>query len=893
MSAKGVSARGSTLTPMLVLTIDTATSYVVSGLVEVNRRAGSWGTFEYSATTLSQRVQRNPRGHMELLVPRIQESLAEAGLRPRDIEAVVVGTGPGPFTGLRVGMATGAAFADAIGVPVFGVDSLSATAASVAAGHQECLVLSDARRCEWYSATATEAGRLVAGPAVGKPADVLAEHGSKPIAVALTAEVARAIEKLEGEEKAATEAWRIITEDAYPTPEGLALAGADQLWWLEGEGHFVERLGRPLVAQYLRRPDAAEPKRKERTAAVNFAAAAEDVAAFDRLEAEQRAAEAAPEGAMTEAAGVGAESANAEAAKAEAADAEAGNVEPADAEPANAELTVELLTLDRASLADLEEMARIEQELFSEESPWSLEAFRAELANPRNYYVALRVAGQLQGYAGIALNGPPADPEWEIHTVALSPEQQGKGHSRLLMDKLFEPLQVIGGPVYLEVRDGNAPAVGLYESYGFAVTGRRKGYYQPSGADALTMFRPDEKRPSQADEGGQDGAEGIAEQDAATPGCATDAAESMLVMGIESSCDETGVGVVRMSKTDGDQEEAGSAPVVEELVNQVASSMEQHARFGGVVPEIASRAHLEAMQPTMRAAMRSLQKQTRIGQRPDAVAVTIGPGLAGALMVGAAAAKAYAAAWEVPFYAVNHLGGHVAVEALTEEGREPLKNAIALLVSGGHTQILQVDGVGKPMTELGSTLDDAAGEAYDKVSRLLGLGYPGGPVIDRLARQGNRKAIAFPRGMMRPQDSRYDFSFSGLKTAVARFVERAEAAGQVGENAIPVEDVCASFQEAVADVLTAKALRACEDTGAKVLLLGGGVSANSRLRGLAADRCRDAGVELRIPPLPLCTDNGVMIAALAAQLISEGAQPTAMSVGTDPALEVEVPILTD
>lgn len=863
---------------MLVLTIDTATSYVVSGLVEVNRRAGSWGTFEYSATTLSQRVQRNPRGHMELLVPRIQESLAEAGLRPRDIEAVVVGTGPGPFTGLRVGMATGAAFADAIGVPVFGVDSLSATAASVAAGHQECLVLSDARRCEWYSATATEAGRLVAGPAVGKPADVLAEHGSKPIAVALTAEVARAIEKLEGEEKAATEAWRIITEDAYPTPEGLALAGADQLWWLEGEGHFVERLGRPLVAQYLRRPDAAEPKRKERTAAVNFAAAAEDVAAFDRLEAEQRAAEAAPEGAMTEAAGVGAESANAEAAKAEAADAEAGNVEPADAEPANAELTVELLTLDRASLADLEEMARIEQELFSEESPWSLEAFRAELANPRNYYVALRVAGQLQGYAGIALNGPPADPEWEIHTVALSPEQQGKGHSRLLMDKLFEPLQVIGGPVYLEVRDGNAPAVGLYESYGFAVTGRRKGYYQPSGADALTMFRPDEKRPGQGEEGAQEGSE---------------SAESMLVMGIESSCDETGVGVVRMSAPAGDQEEAGSAPVVEELVNQVASSMEQHARFGGVVPEIASRAHLEAMQPTMRAAMRSLQKQTRIGQRPDAVAVTIGPGLAGALMVGAAAAKAYAAAWEVPFYAVNHLGGHVAVEALTEEGREPLKNAIALLVSGGHTQILQVDGVGKPMTELGSTLDDAAGEAYDKVSRLLGLGYPGGPVIDRLARQGNRKAIAFPRGMMRPQDSRYDFSFSGLKTAVARFVERAEAAGQVGENAIPVEDVCASFQEAVADVLTAKALRACEDTGAKVLLLGGGVSANSRLRGLAADRCRDAGVELRIPPLPLCTDNGVMIAALAAQLISEGAQPTAMSVGTDPALEVEVPILTD
>src|SRR5699024_5666823 len=314
--------------------------------------------------------------------------------------------------------------------------------------------------------------------------------------VALTAEVAGAIEKLEGEQKAATEAWRIITEDAYPTPEGLALAGADQLWWLEGEGHFAERLGRPLVAQYLRRPDAAEPKRKERTTAVNFAAAAEDVAAFDRLEAEQRTAEATLEEAK----------------------ADAANAEPADVEPAYTEPTVELLTVDSASLADLEAMARIEQELFSEESPWSLDVFRAELANPRNYYVTLRVAGQLQGYAGIALNGPTADPEWEVHTMALSPEQQGKGYARLLMDKLFEPLQVIGGPVYLEVRDGNAPAVGLYESYGFEGTGRRKGYYQPSGADALTMFRPDEKRPGQAEDGAQD----TGARDAAAHGSATD-----------------------------------------------------------------------------------------------------------------------------------------------------------------------------------------------------------------------------------------------------------------------------------------------------------------------------------------------------------------------------------
>lgn len=200
----------------------------------------------------------------------------------------------------------------------------------------------------------------------------------------------------------------------------------------------------------------------------------------------------------------------------------------------------------------------------------------------------------------------------------------------------------------------------------------------------------------------------------------------MIVLGIESSCDETGVGVVKL---DGEGN-------LEILADSVASSMQEHARFGGVVPEIASRAHLESMVPVMREALRQAGVD-----RPDAVAATVGPGLAGALLVGASAAKAYAAAWGVPFYAVNHLGGHVAVANL--EG-ETLPHAVALLVSGGHTQLLEVDAVGLPMKELGSTLDDAAGEAYDKVSRLLGLGYPGGPIIDKLARRGNPEAIAFP-----------------------------------------------------------------------------------------------------------------------------------------------------
>ncbi|KQB87440.1 tRNA (adenosine(37)-N6)-threonylcarbamoyltransferase complex transferase subunit TsaD [Corynebacterium lowii] len=347
----------------------------------------------------------------------------------------------------------------------------------------------------------------------------------------------------------------------------------------------------------------------------------------------------------------------------------------------------------------------------------------------------------------------------------------------------------------------------------------------------------------------------------------------MIILGIESSCDETGVGIVRLS-ADGR---------VEELANVVASSMEQHARFGGVVPEIASRAHLEAMVPVMREAL------DRAGiERPDAVAATVGPGLAGALLVGASAAKGYAAGWDVPFYGVNHLGGHVAVANL--EGA-PLPHSVALLVSGGHTQLLEVEAVGRPMKELGSTLDDAAGEAYDKVARLLGLGYPGGPVIDRLASRGNPKAIAFPRGLTKRTDEerghRHDFSFSGLKTAVARYVEAAEREGRV----ISVEDVCASFQEAVCDVLTMKAVRACKDVGATVLLLGGGVAANSRLRELAGQRCAEAGIELRVPSFPLCTDNGLMIATVAAQLIHEGAQPSGLSAGTDPSLEVEVPLI--
>jgi N6-L-threonylcarbamoyladenine synthase len=337
-----------------------------------------------------------------------------------------------------------------------------------------------------------------------------------------------------------------------------------------------------------------------------------------------------------------------------------------------------------------------------------------------------------------------------------------------------------------------------------------------------------------------------------------------LVLGIETSCDETGIGIVRGREL---------------LANVISSSMDEHARYGGVVPEVAARAHLEALAPAIREAVSRAGIQL---EDLDAVAVTSGPGLAGALMVGVGAAKALALSLDKPLYAVNHLVGHVGADVLGAEG--PLEYpTIALLVSGGHTSLLLVRDLTSDVEMLGETIDDAAGEAFDKVARILGLPYPGGPHIDRVAAEGDPKAIRFPRGLSLPKDMdahRYDFSFSGLKTAVARWVEVRKDAGEE----VPIADVAASFREAVIDVLVTKAVAACNDLGVPRLLLGGGVTANARLREVAAERTKAAGIELRIPAFELCTDNGAMIAALASELIMDGAEPSSLTFGADSTL---------
>jgi N6-L-threonylcarbamoyladenine synthase len=338
-----------------------------------------------------------------------------------------------------------------------------------------------------------------------------------------------------------------------------------------------------------------------------------------------------------------------------------------------------------------------------------------------------------------------------------------------------------------------------------------------------------------------------------------------LVLGIETSCDETGVGIVRGNTL---------------LADEVASSVSEHARFGGVVPEVASRAHLESIIPTIeRACQNAGVKLADV----DGLAVTAGPGLAGALLVGVASAKALAVGLNKPIYGVNHLAAHVCVDQL--EHGYLTQPSIALLVSGGHSSLLLVPDVSGEITPLGQTIDDAAGEAFDKVARVLGLPFPGGPYIDAATLEGNPVAIDFPRGLTMPKDMlkhRFDVSFSGLKTAVARWVEIETQKG----NAIMVNDVAASFQEAVVDVLLRKAIDACLTNQVGTLVIGGGVAANSRLRKVAQERCAEHKIELRIPRPDLCTDNGAMVAALGSELMRKGRLPSNIDFGTDSSMDI-------
>jgi N6-L-threonylcarbamoyladenine synthase len=546
--------------------------------------------------------------------------------------------------------------------------------------------------------------------------------------------------------------------------------------------------------------------------------------------------------------------------------------------------------LRRAKPADVEAIMALETHIF-ENDAWSTEMMARDVADPGCYYLVAfppDAPDHIVAYAG--LQAARRSPESDIQTIAVAEEARGQGLGRVLMLSLITEARKRGArETFLEVRADNPGAQHLYRSLGFEDLGVRRGYYQPDNVDAIVMRLPIPPAQTQfTAAAGPTVAPGAIEQTATAPpatappstGPAASAAPTRplnrtnpLVLGIETSCDETGIGIVRGTTL---------------LSNTIASSMDEHARYGGVVPEVAARAHLEEMVPAIHAAV--AEAGIRLDEI-DAIAITSGPGLAGALMVGVGAAKALAIALDVPIYAVNHLVGHVGADLLRGEGvttDAPLEYpTIALLVSGGHTSLLLVRDLVSDVELLGETIDDAAGEAFDKVARILGLPYPGGPQIDRVAATGDPTAIRFPRGLSHHKDMaahRYDFSFSGLKTSVARWVEQKQDAGE----AVPIDDVAASFREAVVDVLLTKAVAACADLGVPRLLLGGGVIANARLREVAQERTDAAGIALRIPPLSLCTDNGAMIAALGSQLIMAGHAPSTLDFGADSTLPVSL-----
>lgn len=469
---------------------------------------------------------------------------------------------------------------------------------------------------------------------------------------------------------------------------------------------------------------------------------------------------------------------------------------------------------------DLPAVVAIERASF--QAPWSESQFVEELArDDRVWMVAEDEAGAVAGFGGVWIAGDGA----HVMDLAVMPERRGTGVGRALLWALAEAASQRGEErMTLEVAQSNSRALRLYLSSGFDVAGMRRGYYPETSDDALVLW----SRPL-------------------APHLAAIAAArecSDVVLAIETSCDETAAAVMRGGR--------------DLLASVVASQVDFHARFGGVVPEIASRKHIEAIAGVVDAAL----EEAGLGLEDlHAVAVTQGPGLVGALVVGLAYAKGLAFARNLPLVGVNHLEGHLYAARLHDPSLEP--PFVALIVSGGHTMLVHVPEWGRHRV-LGRTLDDAAGEAFDKVAKLLGLGYPGGPAISRLAAEGDPDAIPFPRAMLKSGD--LDVSLSGLKTAVLQYVQKERAAGRE----LNLPDIAASFQAAVIDVQVAKTLRAATELGVRAAVMAGGVAANAALRDALRAALAERGVRLVVPPMALCTDNAAMIAAVAHDEIARG-----------------------
>ena len=789
-----------------VLAFDTANEVIAIGLGALH---GESRTVEVVACAEASAH----RASNTQLLPRIDALLAEQGVAHGELACIVVGRGPGSFTGVRIAMATAKGVASALGVGLVGVSSLDAVAwnAQAAGVRGPLAVVADAMRKEVYpvryqltgegvcrlgadrvvkaeaaaaelAACATETPRLaVTGDALAKYADLFAPAG----------------------EPLPSELW---------APTGRGLLQALQAAWRAGEADpFDAARHNPAFALpvYTRLSDAEENERIRlaKNDPKNLAAGVQDVAP----RRDQRAS-------------------------------------MHDTAILNARPAADGIVYKPLDAAHAAAVSALEAQVMGSDA-WNEHLVADELPRPDRVWWAAYDGEQLLGYAG----GWVVDGQVQILKVGVDPSQRRRGIARELLARVAADARNLGAATCsLEVRAGNVGAQAFYEALGFHTLGTRPRYYS-DGEDALIMEGPLPLAPHdvagmqlQVDAARAEAAVRVGDLrgDVAGEEPARPAVARPLILAIESSCDETAAAIVD-----------GEGNLVADIV---ASQVDFHARFGGVVPEIASRKHIEAIcgvcDECLDVAAAHLGLEHLTWSDLDAVAVTYAPGLMGALMVGVAFAKG--AAWGAgkPLIGVNHLEGHLYANKIGAPDFEP--PAVVSLVSGGNTMLVHMRGWGDYET-LGATIDDAVGEAFDKVAKALGLGYPGGPVISQQAALGNPDAIAFPRAMMHSGDLR--FSLSGLKTAVVTYINNERDASR--EPNVP--DIAASFQQAVVDVQVKKAEMALRQTGARTFCLGGGVAANPVLRDAYQALCKRLHVRLTLPPLSACGDNAGMIALVA------------------------------
>lgn len=766
-----------------ILAIDTSTDMLACGVARVRD-----GHIEMLAS--GDHLCRR-QANVELAQTAL-DCLGRAGLSMSDVDEVLVGRGPGSFTGVRIGIATAKGISCGIGCPLRGGSTLDSVAWGVwKDGYRGRLaVIGDAMRGEVY-------------PGVYRVDDAGA-HREFEAEIVLKAD-------------AAVESLRARADSASLLLAGDGLKKYRDRFEAAGFDHFAEeRLWHPGSEGLVRSaeaPDWQPPVGDGDPALV--------LPVYTRLsdaEENERKRLGMSEPASVEVTGV------------------------ADA------LADRHLQLRPMSVNDLPAVAALEAEAYASagHTPWTEGMFYDELSQPQRSWWVAHDQGEVIAFAGGMLAGS----DFEVSEVVVSPSRRRQGIATRLLSRIAYDGQTLGAStVSLEVSEGNAPARALYEGLGFRRVGMRPDYYG-KGDDALVM-RAD--LPLRASEGlALEHVEphasirpwpivprprSQAERDAIK-------AAGPLVLSIESSCDETAMAVI-----DGRGEICA---------NVVATSVDFHARFGGVVPEIASRKHVEAIvgvyEEVMAQAGAHLGVDTLAPSDLSCVGVTAGPGLVGALVVGVAFAKGLCASTGLPLTPVNHLEGHLMANLFQTPDLQP--PFVASLVSGGNTMLVHVRGWGDYQV-LGATIDDAVGEAFDKVAKALGLGYPGGPVISKLAARGNKKAIHFPRAMMHSHD--YSFSLSGLKTAVITYIEGENRAGRP----INLPDLAASFEAAVIDVQVAKAVTAVEETGVSDFCVGGGVAANPQLREAYRKRFGRMGVRVTVPPMVVCGDNGAMIAVVA------------------------------